>query len=224
MSKKIIGKWAEVFKEETNKEYFQNIREIIHKEKENYRIFPENKDVFNAFVYTPYEKVKVVILGQDPYHEINQAHGLAFSVLPGCPLPPSLQNIFKEIENEFNYEMPKNYGCLQKWANQGVFLLNTVLTVREHQANSHKNIGWSIFVNRVIEELNNKKEPVIWLLWGGNAKQYRPLLNNPNHLVLQSVHPSPLSANRGGWFGNQHFIKTNEFLRNHGQTEIDWKL
>ena len=220
----LSGKWLEILEEESQKDYYRIIQNVINSERKRFRIFPDKQDVFSAFELTPFENVKVVIIGQDPYHEENQAHGLAFSVLPGNEVPPSLLNIYKEIENEFGYKMPENYGYLKHWAEQGVFLLNTALTVREHHANSHKDIGYDNLIERIIKELNAKPEPVVWMLWGSNAKRFAPLINNPNHLVLKSVHPSPLSANRGGWFGNNHFKRCNGFLKSKGLTPIDWKI
>jgi len=220
----LSGKWFEILSEESQKDYFQNMIKWIDNDKYSHRIFPPENDWFKALELTPFEHVKVVILGQDPYHEENQAHGLAFSVQRGIQPPPSLINIYKEIEQEFNINMPKNYGNLQHWADQGVLLLNTVLTVQEHNANSHKGVGWENLTDRIIKELDSDDNPKVFILWGSNAKKKKELLKNNRHLVLESVHPSPLSANRGGWFGNNHFIKTNEFLKNNNIKEIDWKI
>ena len=188
----------------------------------NYRIFPSMYDIFNALKYTDYKDVKVVILGQDPYHEIGQAHGLCFSVLDHVPLPASLKNIFKELTTDLNIPYPKT-GNLTKWAKQGVLLLNTVLTVREHYANSHKNKGWEIFTNQVIELLNQRDESIIFVLWGNDAKQKKSLITNPKHFILTASHPSPLSA-FNGFFGCKHFSKINEILQKNHQLPIDWSL
>ena len=198
------------------------MREFLKIEDANYRIFPSMYDIFNALKYTDYKDVKVVILGQDPYHEIGQAHGLCFSVLDHVPLPASLKNIFKELTTDLNIPYPKT-GNLTKWAKQGVLLLNTVLTVREHYANSHKNKGWEIFTNQVIELLNQRDESIIFVLWGNDAKQKKSLITNPKHFILTASHPSPLSA-FNGFFGCKHFSKINEILQKNHQLPIDWSL
>ena len=198
------------------------MREFLKIEYANYRIFPSMYDIFNALMYTDYKDVKVVILGQDPYHEIGQAHGLCFSVLDHVPLPASLKNIFKELTTDLNIPYPKT-GNLTKWAKQGVLLLNTVLTVREHYANSHKNKGWEIFTNQVIELLNQRDESIIFVLWGNDAKQKKSLITNPKHFILTASHPSPLSA-FNGFFGCKHFSKINEILQKNHQLPIDWSL
>ena len=216
--------FQEILQEEQQKPYFHDIIRCIENDKHQHKIFPKENDWYKALELTPFDKVKVVIIGQDPYHEEGQAHGLAFSVKEGVTQPPSLINIFKEIEAEFDIKMPRNYGNLEKWARQGVLLLNTVLTVQEHNANSHKNIGWNNFTDRIINELNKDNTPKVFLLWGGNAKKKKALITNNNHLVLESSHPSPLSANRGGWFGNNHFVKTNEFLKENNIKDIDWRI
>lgn len=198
------------------------MREFLKIEYANYRIFPSMYDIFNALKYTDYKDVKVVILGQDPYHEIGQAHGLCFSVLDHVPLPASLKNIFKELTTDLNIPYPKT-GNLTKWAKQGVLLLNTVLTVREHYANSHKNKGWEIFTNQVIELLNQRDESIIFVLWGNDAKQKKSLITNPKHFILTASHPSPLSA-FNGFFGCKHFSKINEILQKNHQLPIDWSL
>ena len=195
---------------------------ILKEEYKNYRIFPSMYDIFNALKYTDYNDVKVVIIGQDPYHEIGQAHGLCFSVQDGVAFPPSLQNIFKELNADLGIPMPKS-GNLTKWAKQGVLLLNTVLTVREHYANSHKNKGWETFTNAVIEKLNEREDPIIFLLWGNDAKRKKELITNKQHIVLTAAHPSPLSA-YNGFFGCHHFSKTNQLLINMGKEPIDWSL
>ena len=204
------------------KEYYQKLRTILIKEYRTRTIYPDMYDIFNAMHYTPYDKVKVVILGQDPYHGPRQAHGLSFSVLPGVEPPPSLVNIFKELESDLGCKVP-NHGCLRHWAKQGVLLLNTVLTVREYQANSHQGIGWEEFTDRIITHLNQRKEPMVFLLWGRPAQRKQSMITNPNHLVITSPHPSPLSAYRG-FFGSRPFSKANDFLMRHGMEPIDWQL
>ena len=179
-------------------------------------------DIFNALHYTDYDKVKVVILGQDPYHGPNQAHGLSFSVKPNVPIPPSLRNIYKELHDDLGCYIPNN-GYLKKWADEGVLLLNTVLTVRAGLANSHKNKGWEQFTDNIIKVLNEREKPIVFILWGNNAISKKKLITNKNHLILQSVHPSPLSASRG-FFGSKPFSKTNSFLESIGETPIDWQI
>jgi len=186
-------------------------------------IYPPGPLIFNAFDSTPFNKVKVVIIGQDPYHGPKQAHGLCFSVMDGIPAPPSLINMYKELNTDIGMEIPKS-GNLQKWANQGVFLLNASLTVRAHQANSHKDIGWHAFTDAVIRKLSDEREGLVFLLWGGFAKNKSKLVDELKHTVLKSGHPSPLSANRGYWFGNKHFSRTNEILQKQGLEPIDWTL
>ena len=219
---KLNNQWDELLCEEFKKEYYLKFREFLKIEYANYRIFPSMYDIFNALKYTDYKDVKVVILGQDPYHEIGQAHGLCFSVLDHVPLPASLKNIFKELTTDLNIPYPKT-GNLTKWAKQGVLLLNTVLTVREHYANSHKNKGWEIFTNQVIELLNQRDESIIFVLWGNDAKQKKSLITNPKHFILTASHPSPLSA-FNGFFGCKHFSKINEILQKNHQLPIDWSL
>ncbi len=214
--------WDEVLKDEFKKEYFINLQKFIDEEYKNHVIFPKYDDIYNALKYTSYENVKVVIVGQDPYHEKNQAHGLCFSVQKGVPIPPSLKNIFKEMTNDLQIPIPKN-GDLTKWASQGVLLLNTVWTVREHLANSHKNKGWEIFTKKIIEELNKKEHSIVFVLWGNDAKKMKKYISNPNHFVLESSHPSPLSC-YNGFLGCKHFSKINEILKNTKQKEIDWNL
>ncbi len=213
-------KWKEVLKEEFKKEYFFKLKEFLEKEYSNKTVFPKRENIFRAFKLTEYDKVKVVILGQDPYHDVNQANGLAFSVNEGVKLPPSLVNIYKEITNEYGGVIPKN-GDLESWANQGVLLLNTVLTVRAHMPNSHKNKGWETFTDEVIRKLNDKSKPIVFLLWGNNAKSKKSLIDTNKHYVLESVHPSPLSSHRG-FFGCNHFIKVNEILNYLNEGEIKW--
>ena len=211
-----------VLKEEFEKDYFLKIKEYVCEEYENKTIYPPRDEIFNAFILTPLSNVKVVILGQDPYHEKGQAHGLAFSTPEGRPIPRSLKNIFKEINQEYDYPIPSS-GCLESWARQGVFLLNTVLTVEDGNANSHSDCGWQIFTDNVIKILNNQDNSIVFLLWGKQAEKKKELITNPNHLVLITSHPSPFSARRG-FLGSNHFIKTNEFLKEKGMDEIDWRL
>lgn len=212
--------WDDVINEELTKDYFKKICAYLHKEYAERRIFPPKKEVFNALKMTPPENVKAVILGQDPYHESGQGHGLCFSVKPGVKFPPSLNNIFTELKNDVGVETPKS-GDLSSWAKQGVLLLNTTLTVREGIANSHAHIGWNIFTDRIIQVLNESDHPIVFILWGSNARSKKSLITNRHHLILESVHPSPLSA-YNGFFGCRHFSKTNEFLRRNGIKEINW--
>lgn len=218
----IDNDWLEPLKGEFSKPYYANLYKTVKAEYDKYQIFPHSEDVFNAFHFTPLNRVKVVILGQDPYHNVGQAHGLCFSVKPGVEQPPSLQNIYKELEDDLGYPIP-NHGCLTKWAKEGVLLLNTVLTVRAHQANSHQGIGWETFTDKVIEILNQEDRPIVFILWGKPAQRKKVMLNNPNHLILEAPHPSPLSAYRG-FFGSKPFSQTNKFLVSKGLTPIDWKI
>lgn len=214
--------WDELLKDEFSKEYYIKLRQFLKYEYSHYKIHPDMYDIFNALKWTPYNSVKAVILGQDPYHGENQAHGLSFSVQKGIQIPPSLLNMYKELNSELGLYIPNN-GYLEKWARQGVLLLNASLTVRDGTANSHRGKGWELFTSRIIELLNERTEPVIFLLWGSNAKEKKELITNPNHYVLTAAHPSPLSANRG-FFGCGHFKKTNEILKNIGTDEIDWQI
>ena len=214
--------WDDVLKGEFEKEYYLSLREFLKYEYSHSPIYPNMYDIFNSLKYTPYDKVKAVILGQDPYHQPGQAHGLCFSVKKGTPLPPSLQNIYKELQSDLGIP-PASHGELISWAQNGVLLMNTVLTVREGQPNSHKNHGWEIFTDHVIELLNKREAPMVFILWGANARSKVKLITNPNHHILQSAHPSPLSA-YNGFFGNRHFSKTNEFLVSHGIEPVDWKI
>ena len=214
--------WDEVLSEEFKKDYFLKITEFIDEEYKTKTIYPPYDDIYNAFKMTPLSEVKVVILGQDPYHEAGQAHGLAFSTPEGRPIPRSLKNIFKEIQDEYGYEIPES-GCLESWARQGVFLLNTVLTVEEANANSHSKCGWQTFTDEVIRILNNQPQPIVFMLWGKQAEAKKELLTNPNHLVLITSHPSPFSARRG-FFKSNHFKLANEFLSKNNIKEINWKL
>ena len=203
--------------------YFKELSQFLKKEYEEKTVYPPKQEVFSSFYYTDLDKVKVVILGQDPYHEPGQACGLCFAVKPGIELPPSLVNIYKEIEEETGAKMNYRNGYLVSWAKQGVLLLNTVLTVEAHRANSHKDRGWETFTDHVIEKLNSLDQPIVFLLWGANARSKQALLNNPRHLILTSAHPSPLSVYRG-FFGCGHFRRTNEFLSANGREPIDWRM
>ena len=214
--------WDILLKDEFQKPYYQNLRKFLVEEYKTQTIYPHMNNIFNALKFTDYKDVKVVILGQDPYHQPNQAHGLCFSVQKGVNPPPSLQNMYKEIHAEYGYPIP-THGELTYWAQQGVLMMNTVLTVRESRPNSHKGMGWEIFTDNVISLLNQRPEPMVFLLWGANARAKTKIITNPNHLVLQSAHPSPLSA-YNGFFGNGHFKKANEFLKSRGMTEIDWRI
>lgn len=212
--------WKEQLGAEFDKPYFASLVAFVKSEYKNSTIYPPGKLIFNAFNLCPFDKVKVVILGQDPYHEPGQAHGLCFSVMDNVPFPPSLQNIFTEIANDLNKPVPAS-GNLTRWAEQGVLLLNATLTVRAHLAGSHQNKGWETFTDDVIKLLSDRKEHLVFILWGGYAKRKAALIDSSRHLVLTSAHPSPLSAYRG-FFGNGHFSKTNEYLAAHGMTPIDW--
>ncbi len=213
--------WNEILAEEMEKDYYQELQDFVQKRRAEVRVFPEAKNVFNALELTPFESVKVVILGQDPYHGFGQAHGLSFSVQKGIPLPPSLRNIYKELQEDIGGELPTE-GDLSHWAKQGVLLLNTVLTVEEGNANSHKGMGWERLTNRLIESLNELKHPVIFILWGKPAQDKEKLITNSNHVILKAPHPSPLSAYRG-FFGSKPFSRVNDILIQQGQTPICWK-
>ncbi len=218
----INNDWLEPLKPEFRKPYYKKLYETIIKEYQTHQIFPAPDDIFNAFALTPLHEVKVVMLGQDPYHGVGQAHGLCFSVKPNVEIPPSLMNIYKELQYDVGCEIPNN-GYLVKWAKQGVLMLNTVLTVRAHQANSHRGIGWEQFTDAAIRILNEQDRPIVFLLWGRPAQEKKGMLNNPKHLILEAAHPSPLSANRG-FFGSRPFSKTNQFLIQHGEKPIDWQI
>ena len=218
----IGNEWDELLKGEFEKEYYLKLREFLKKEYFTYQVYPNMYDIFNALKYTSYSDVKAVIIGQDPYHGPGQAHGLCFSVQKGVAIPPSLQNMYKELYSDLGIP-PANHGYLKKWADNGVLMMNAVLTVRGGQANSHRNMGWEIFTDKVIELLNNREQPIVFLLWGNNAKQKMKLITNPKHLILQAAHPSPLSA-FNGFFGCKHFSKTNDFLISQGMTPIDWRI
>ena len=213
--------WNEILAEEMQKDYYQELQAFIQKRRAEVRVFPEEKNVFNALELTPFESVKVVILGQDPYHGFGQAHGLSFSVQKGIPLPPSLKNIYKELQEDIGGDLPTE-GDLTHWAKQGVLLLNTVLTVEEGNANSHKGMGWERLTNRLIESLNELKHPVIFILWGKPAQDKEKLITNPNHVIFKAPHPSPLSAYRG-FFGSKPFSRVNDILMQQGQSPIRWK-
>ncbi|MBQ9313471.1 MAG: uracil-DNA glycosylase [Clostridia bacterium] len=214
--------WDVILQDEFKKEYYLKIREFLKYEYSHYRVFPNMNDIFNSLKLSDFDDIKVVIIGQDPYHEIGQAHGLAFSVQPGVIIPPSLRNIYKELHDDLGCYIPNN-GFLEKWAKQGVLLLNNVLTVREGQANSHKDCGWEMFTDSVIRELNKREKPIVYMFWGACAAKKEQLVTNPNHYILKSVHPSPLSANRG-FFGCKHFSKANEILINNDLSPIDWQI
>ena len=214
--------WMPLLEAEFQKDYYIKLREFLKYEYQTKTVYPGMYDIYNALKYTSYDDVKVVILGQDPYHEPNQAHGLAFSVLDGVVFPASLNNIFKELESDLGIKRPKS-GNLTNWAKQGVLLLNTVLTVRAHEAGSHRGHGWEEFTTAVIKKLNMRDKPVIFVLWGNDAKKKEMYITNPKHYVLKAAHPSPLSA-YNGFFGCHHFSKINEILRNNNEKEIDWRL
>ena len=217
--------WKEHLQEEFSKPYFAELKSFLINEKNNgATVFPPGQQIFNAFNLTPFDKVKVVIIGQDPYHGRGQAHGLCFSVQAGIKPPPSLINIYKEIEDDLKIKMNFSNGNLEPWARQGVFLLNAILTVKENNAGSHANKGWEKFTDAVIKELSDKRSGLIFLLWGGYAKKKKGLINESKHTILQSGHPSPMSANQGLWFGNKHFSKTNVLLKQKGLEEINWQI
>ncbi|MBE7143621.1 uracil-DNA glycosylase [Bacillus paranthracis] len=214
--------WEPLLAPEFEKEYYRKLADFLKEEYSTHVVYPKKEDIFNALEYTSYENTKVVILGQDPYHGPNQAHGLSFSVQPGIKTPPSLLNMYKELRDEYGYDIPNN-GYLVKWAEQGVLLLNTVLTVRQGEANSHKGKGWEHFTDRVIELLNEREKPVIFILWGRHAQAKKKLITNTKHHIIESVHPSPLSARRG-FFGSKPYSKVNTILANMGEREIDWEI
>jgi uracil-DNA glycosylase len=214
--------WQELLEEELSKEYYLKLRQFLITEYKTTTIYPNMHDIFNALHYTAYKDVKVVILGQDPYHGPNQAHGLSFSVKPGVGIPPSLLNMYKELQADLGCYIPNN-GYLKKWADQGVLLLNASLTVRAHTANSHKGKGWEILTDKIISLLNDRKDPVVFILWGNNAISKEKLITNKYHYIIKSVHPSPLSASRG-FFGSKPFSKCNDFLKSIGKNPIDWQI
>lgn len=218
----ISGAWLEALKGEFKKPYYKKLFETVNQEYRTRQIFPPADDVFNAFHLTPLNEVKVVILGQDPYHNVGQAHGLCFSVKPEVDIPPSLVNIYQELHDDLGCEIP-NHGYLVKWAKQGVLMLNTVLTVRAHQANSHRGIGWEEFTDAAVRVLNEQDRPIVFILWGRPAQTKKAMLNNPKHLILEAPHPSPLSAYRG-FFGSRPFSQTNAFLMANGVEPVDWQI
>lgn len=220
MDVKIEESWKKHIGAEFDKSYFVQLTNFVRKEYQTYTIYPPGKLIFNAFNLCPFDKVKVVIIGQDPYHEPGQAQGLCFSVNKGIPFPPSLVNIFKEIKNDLGKEMPQD-GDLTRWTKQGVLLLNATLTVRAHKAGSHQNKGWEEFTDAAIKALNEEREHLVFILWGGYARRKGAIIDRSRHLVLESAHPSPLSAYHG-FFGNKHFSRTNDYLTEHGETPIDW--
>lgn len=221
MDVKIEPTWKQQLGTEFDKPYFATLAEQVRQAYRMGPCFPPSRLVFNAFNLCPFNEVKVVIMGQDPYHEPRQAMGLSFSVPEGVAIPPSLQNIFKEIQADLGKPLPTS-GDLTRWASQGVLLLNATLTVQAHVANSHQGLGWSVFTDAAIRALSAHREHLVFMLWGGYARSKRSLIDGQRHLILESVHPSPLSANRGGWFGNHHFSRCNAYLQSHGLTEIDW--
>jgi len=218
----ISNDWLEPLKPEFSKQYYRDLYQKVVEEYKTHLVFPPSDDIFNAFALTPLHDVKVVIIGQDPYHNVGQAHGLCFSVRPEVDIPPSLVNIYKELHDDLGCYVPNN-GYLVKWAEQGVLLLNTVLTVRAHQANSHRGMGWEQFTDAAIRILNEEDRPIVFILWGSPAQTKKKMLNNPKHLILEAPHPSPLSAYRG-FFGSRPFSKTNAFLEENGLSPIDWQI
>lgn len=222
MTVNIKNDWYDLLKDEFEKDYYKKLRTFLIEEYRHHTIYPNMYDIFNALNFTPYKDVKVVILGQDPYHGPHQAHGLSFSVQPDVKIPPSLVNIYKELHTDLGCYIPNN-GYLKKWADQGVLLLNTSLTVRAGEANSHRNIGWGTFTDKIIELLNQRQNPIVFILWGNNAISKEKFITNPQHYIIKSVHPSPLSASRG-FFGSKPFSKTNAFLIKNNKAPIDWQI
>ncbi len=214
--------WGQYLKEEMAQPYYRKLRQFLIGEYSTKQVYPDMYSIFNALHYTSYADTKVLILGQDPYHEPGQAHGLSFSVQPNVPPPPSLVNIFKELETDLGCTVPNN-GCLEPWARQGVLLLNTVLTVQAHRANSHRDKGWEIFTDKIISLLNQREKPVAFILWGSPARRKKAMITNPQHFIVESPHPSPLSAYRG-FFGSRPFSKVNKFLESVGEEPINWQL
>jgi len=224
MSVKINESWKKLLDSEFNSEYFKNLITFVKEDYSKTTCYPKGSQIFSAFDFCPINNLKVVIIGQDPYHGVDQANGLCFSVNKGITHPPSLINIFKEIEVDLGFKFENNKGDLSKWAEQGVMLLNATLTVRHNSAGSHQNKGWEIFTDKVIEVISNETNNTVFLLWGSFAKQKKKLIDIEKHKVLESGHPSPLSANRGYWFGNKHFSKCNDYLDSIGKSKIDWSL
>ena len=217
-----LGDWNEILSPLFQAEEYKKIRKFLIEEYSKHTVYPDMYDLYNCFRFTPFKNVKAVLLGQDPYHNEGQAHGLCFSVKKGVDVPPSLVNIYKELHDDLGCTIP-DHGCLTKWANQGVLMLNTVLTVRAHQANSQRGIGWEAFTDAAIMALNGQDRPIVFILWGAPAQRKKAMLNNPKHLILTAPHPSPLSAYRG-FFGSRPFSKTNEFLESQGEEPIDWQI
>lgn len=218
----IGNSWDTRLKDEFSSDYYKKLREFLKYEYSHYTVYPNMNDIFNSIKAVDFDDVAVVILGQDPYHEPGQAHGFAFSVKPGIPQPPSLFNIFSELQSDMGCMIPNN-GCLEYWAKQGVLLLNTSLTVRKGEAASHSGKGWEKLTDKIIELLNERQKPIVFMLWGSHARSKKPLITNPNHLILEAVHPSPLSAYRG-FFGCKHFSTANKFLKQNKMKEIDWQI
>jgi len=221
MIPQIPAGWRRALVDEIKKPYYQKLQKFLDKDRQKHKIFPPEKEIFAALKLTPYKNVNVLLLGQDPYHDDGQAHGLCFSVRPGIPPPPSLLNIFKELQRDVRFRIPNN-GYLAHWAKQGILMLNAVLTVRAHEPGSHRNKGWEIFTDAIIQAVNAKESPVVFLLWGNYAKQKIKLIDNKRHVIIQAIHPSPLSANNG-FFGSRPFSKTNAALRQFGKPGIDWQ-
>ena len=221
MDVKLEDSWKRYLNAEFDKEYFINLTELVRQEYQNHLCFPPGRQVFNAFNLCPFNDVKVVIIGQDPYHEPGQAMGLSFSVPVGTTIPPSLVNIFKEIQQDLGHPIPQD-GDLTRWCKQGVLLLNATLTVRAHEANSHQKLGWSQFTDAAIKALSEHRKGLVYMLWGSYARSKRYLINQQQNLILESVHPSPLSANRGGWFGQHQFSRCNAYLESKGITPVNW--
>ncbi len=221
MDVNIHPSWKEALKGEFEKPYFEHLIHFVKDQYKNHTCYPPGKQIFSAFDHCPFDKLEVVIIGQDPYHGPGQANGLCFSVNDGVPMPPSLQNIFREIQADLGKPFPPT-GNLERWADQGVLLLNAVLTVRKGEANSHQGKGWETFTDAVIQKISDEKENVVFLLWGGPAKKKGARVDRSRHLVLESGHPSPLSANKGHWFGNRHFSRTNAFLADKNKKQVDW--
>ena len=222
MPPKFENDWKDLLAPEFEKDYYKKLHGFLAREYRTQTVYPDMYEIFATLQATPYHEVKAVILGQDPYHGPGQAHGFSFSVKPGIEVPPSLQNIYKELQSDLGCTIPTT-GYLKKWADQGVLMLNAVLTVRAGYANSHAGMGWEVFTDRIITLLNEREDPVVFLLWGRNARAKKALITNPRHLVLEAAHPSPLSAYHG-FFGCRHFSKTNDFLKEHGKTPIDWQI
>lgn len=222
MKKIFENSWQELLEDELNKVYYQNLRKFLINEYRTQTIYPEMDNIYNALHYTDYDDVKVLLLGQDPYHGPNQAHGFAFSVKEGVRIPPSLLNMYKELETDLGYKIP-NHGNLKKWADEGVLLLNTALTVRQGQANSHSGKGWEILTDHIIKLVNKREDPVVFILWGSNARSKKQFIDREKHMIIEAVHPSPLSAYRG-FFGSKPYSRTNNFLKSVGKEPIDWKI